>query len=99
MHSVTDQTFIDENLNSSSKASAMTPSMGTLMATVSGLLTHRKAGKIGDPDNRLLQTTRLIAKMPTLGCVRLPPSAGEAVRLPGQLGCPTRPTFWPCCSR
>jgi citrate synthase len=42
--------------------------MGMLMATVSALSTfYPAASKIDDPENRMLQITRLIAKMPTLG--------------------------------
>ena len=38
------------------------------MATVSALSTfYPEASKIGGPENRMLQITRLIAKMPTLG--------------------------------
>ena len=69
MHSVTYHTFIHENLKQFIEGFRYDAHpMGMLMATVSGLSTfYPEAGKISDPDNRLFQTTRLIAKMPTLG--------------------------------
>jgi citrate synthase len=69
VHSVTYHTFIHENLKQFIEGFRYDAHpMGMLMATVSGLSTfYPEAGKIGDPDNRLLQITRLIAKMPTLG--------------------------------
>ena len=54
------------------------------MATVSALSTfYPAASKIGDPENRMLQITRLIAKMPTLGAFAYRHQKG-AVRLSGQ---------------
>jgi citrate synthase len=69
VHSVTYHTFIHENLKQFIEGFRYDAHpMGMLMATVSGLSTfYPEAGKIGHPDNRLLQITRLIAKMPTLG--------------------------------
>ena len=67
--SVTYHTFIHENLKQFIEGFRYDAHpMGMLMTTVSALSTfYPAAGKIGDPENRLLQITRLIAKMPTLG--------------------------------
>jgi citrate synthase len=67
--SVTYHTFIHENLKQFIEGFRYDAHpMGMLMATVSALSTfYPAAGKIGDPENRMLQITRLIAKMPTLG--------------------------------
>jgi citrate synthase len=69
VHSITYHTFIHENLKQFIEGFRYDAHpMGMLMATVSALSTfYPAAGKIGDPENRLLQITRLIAKMPTLG--------------------------------
>src|SRR3954449_7029993 len=67
--SVTYHTFIHENLKQFIEGFRYDAHpMGMLMATVSALSTfYPEASKIGDPENRMLQITRLIAKMPTLG--------------------------------
>jgi citrate synthase len=69
VHSVTYHTFIHENLKQFIEGFRYDAHpMGMLMATVSALSTfYPEASKIGDPENRMLQITRLIAKMPTLG--------------------------------
>ena len=69
VHSITYHTFIHENLKQFIEGFRYDAHpMGMLMASVSALSTfYPEAGKIGDPDNRQLQITRLIAKMPTLG--------------------------------
>jgi len=69
VHSVTYHTFIHENLKQYIEGFRYDAHpMGMLMATVSALSTfYPEASKIGDPENRMLQITRLIAKMPTLG--------------------------------
>jgi len=69
VHSVTYHTFIHENLKQFIEGFRYDAHpMGMLMATVSALSTfYPEASKIGDPENRRLQITRLIAKMPTLG--------------------------------
>jgi citrate synthase len=66
---ITYHTFIHENLKQFIEGFRYDAHpMGMLMATVSALSTfYPAAGKIGDPENRVLQITRLIAKMPTLG--------------------------------
>jgi citrate synthase len=67
--SVTYHTFIHENLKQFIEGFRYNAHpMGMLMATVSALSTfYPEASKISDPENRMLQITRLIAKMPTLG--------------------------------
>jgi citrate synthase len=67
--SVTYHTFIHENLKQFIEGFRYNAHpMGMLMATVSALSTfYPDASKISNPENRLLQITRLIAKMPTLG--------------------------------
>jgi len=67
--SVTYHTFIHENLKQFIEGFRYNAHpMGMLMATVSALSTfYPEASKIGNPENRMLQITRLIAKMPTLG--------------------------------
>ena len=69
VHSITYHTFIHENLKQFIEGFRYdSHPMGMLMATVSALSTfYPEASKIGDPENRMLQITRLIAKMPTLG--------------------------------
>src|SRR5215216_5265297 len=69
VHDITYHTFIHENLKQFIEGFRYNAHpMGMLMATVSALSTfYPEASKIGDPENRMLQITRLIAKMPTLG--------------------------------
>jgi citrate synthase len=69
VHSITYHTFVHENLKQFIEGFRYNAHpMGMLMATVSALSTfYPEASKIGDPENRMLQITRLIAKMPTLG--------------------------------
>jgi len=69
VHSITYHTFIHENLKQFIEGFRYNAHpMGMLMATASALSTfYPEASKIGDPENRMLQITRLIAKMPTLG--------------------------------
>jgi citrate synthase len=67
--SITYHTFIHENLKQFIEGFRYNAHpMGMLMATVSALSTfYPEAGKISNPENRMLQIARLIAKMPTLG--------------------------------
>jgi citrate synthase len=69
VHNITYHTFIHENLKQFIEGFRYdSHPMGMLMATVSALSTfYPEASKIGNPENRMLQITRLIAKMPTLG--------------------------------
>jgi citrate synthase len=69
VHNITYHTFIHENLKQFIEGFRYNAHpMGMLMATVSALSTfYPEASKIGNPENRMLQITRLIAKMPTLG--------------------------------
>ena len=66
---VTYHTFLHENLKQFIQGFRYDAHpMGMLMASVSALSTfYPDARKIKDPDNRKMQITRLIAKMPTLG--------------------------------
>jgi len=69
VHNITYHTFVHENLKQFIEGFRYNAHpMGMLMATVSALSTfYPEASKIGNPENRMLQITRLIAKMPTLG--------------------------------
>jgi citrate synthase len=69
VHNITYHTFIHENLKQFIEGFRYNAHpMGMLMATVSALSTfYPEASKISNPENRMLQITRLIAKMPTLG--------------------------------
>src|SRR6187200_2497421 len=69
VHNITYHTFIHENLKQFIQGFRYDAHpMGMLMASVSALSTfYPTASKISDPENRQLQITRLIAKMPTLG--------------------------------
>jgi citrate synthase len=69
VHEVTYHTFLHENLKQFIQGFRYDAHpMGMLMASVSALSTfYPDARNIKDPDNRKMQITRLIAKMPTLG--------------------------------
>ena len=69
VHNITYHTFIHENLKQFIQGFRYDAHpMGMLMASVSALSTfYPTASKISDPENRQLQITRMIAKMPTLG--------------------------------
>jgi citrate synthase len=69
VHDITYHTFIHENLKQFIEGFRYDAHpMGMLMASVSALSTfYPAANKITDPENRQLQITRMIAKMPTLG--------------------------------
>ena len=69
VHQVTYHTFIHENLKQFIEGFRYDAHpMGMLMASVSALSTfYPAANRISDAENRQLQITRMIAKMPTLG--------------------------------
>jgi citrate synthase len=69
VHNITYHTFIHENLKQFIEGFRYDAHpMGMLMASVSALSTfYPDANSISDPENRQLQITRMIAKMPTLG--------------------------------
>jgi citrate synthase len=69
VHDITYHTFIHENLKQFIEGFRYDAHpMGMLMASVSALSTfYPTANQITDPENRQLQITRMIAKMPTLG--------------------------------
>ena len=74
--------------------------MGMLMASVSALSTfYPEASDIGDPDNRASADRPDDRQDADPRRLRLPPRAGQAVRLPGQRAVLHRPTSCPCCSR
>jgi citrate synthase len=79
VHNITYHTFIHENLKQFIEGFRYNAHpMGMLMATVSALSTfYPEASKIGNPENRMLQITRLIAKMPTLGAFAFRHQLGE----------------------
>ncbi len=68
MHEITIHTFVHENVKDFIKGFRHDAHpMGMLLGSVGALSTfYPDANKIRDPDNRHLQTIRLIAKMPTL---------------------------------
>jgi len=69
VHDVTHHTFVHENIRKRFTESFHHDAhpMGMLMSTVAALSTfYPEAKDIEDPENRMLQMTRLIAKMPTL---------------------------------
>ena len=67
--------------------------MGILVATVGALSTfYPEAKNIDDPECRMQQVVRLIAKMPTLAAFAHRFSVGHALRLPRQLPRLRRPT-------
>jgi citrate synthase len=69
IHEITTHTFIHENIRKKFLEGFHHDAhpMGILVATVAGLSTfYPEAKAIDDPANRLMQITRLIAKMPTL---------------------------------
>jgi len=79
VHDVTNHTFVHENLKT-----LMTPfrydahPMGMLQSSVSALSTfYPDAIDFKDPQNRQLQITRMIAKMPTLGAWAFRHSQGK----------------------
>jgi citrate synthase len=69
VHDITYHTFIHENLKQFIEGFRYDAHpMGMLMASVSALSTfYPAANQISDSENRQLQITRMIAKMPTLG--------------------------------
>jgi citrate synthase len=69
IHEITTHTFIHENIRKRFLEGFHHDAhpMGILISTVAGLSTfYPEAKAIDDPTNRLMQITRLIAKMPTL---------------------------------
>ncbi|SDT00620.1 citrate synthase [Microlunatus soli] len=68
-HDITFHTFLHENIKTFIEGFRYDAHpMGMTMAAIAALSTfYPDARDIGDPDNRKLQATRLIAKMPTLG--------------------------------
>jgi citrate synthase len=69
VHHITYHTFVHENVRSFMQGFRYDAHpMGMLMASVGALSTfYPEASDIDDPDNRMIQIVRMIAKMPTLG--------------------------------
>jgi citrate synthase len=69
VHHITYHTFVHENVRSFMQGFRYDAHpMGMLMASVGALSTfYPEASNISDPDNRMIQIIRMIAKMPTLG--------------------------------
>ncbi|MDX6672467.1 MAG: citrate synthase, partial [Solirubrobacteraceae bacterium] len=67
-HQITIHTFVHENVKSFMQGFRYDAHpMGMLLGSVGALSTfYKDANEIQDPDNRMIQTVRLIAKMPTL---------------------------------
>ncbi|SDD76740.1 citrate synthase [Auraticoccus monumenti] len=78
-HDVTHHTFLHENIKGLMTGFRYDAHpMGMLMSSVSALSTfYPDASDIADPANRYLQTTRMIAKMPTIGAFAYRHSQGK----------------------
>ena len=67
--------------------------MGMLLGSVGALSTfYPDANEIKDPENRHIQTIRLIAKMPTLAAFAFRHNMGQPYVYPGQRPATTRAT-------
>ncbi|RCK69805.1 citrate synthase [Desertihabitans brevis] len=78
-HDVTHHTFLHENIKSLMTGFRYDAHpMGMMMSSVSALSTfYPHASDISDPENRYLQITRMIAKMPTIGAFAYRHSQGK----------------------
>jgi len=78
-HEITVHTFVHENLKTFMQGFRHDAHpMGMLLGSVGALSTfYPDANEISDPDNRLFQTIRLIAKMPTLAAFAFRHSRGQ----------------------
>jgi citrate synthase len=79
MHQITIHTFVHENVKSFMQGFRHDAHpMGMLLGSVGALSTfYPDANEIQDPDNRYIQTIRLIAKMPTLAAFAFRHSNGQ----------------------
>jgi citrate synthase len=79
VHLITIHTFVHENVKSFMQGFRHDAHpMGMLLGSVGALSTfYPDANKIDDPDNRMIQTIRLIAKMPTLAAFAFRHSNGQ----------------------
>jgi citrate synthase len=79
VHLITIHTFVHENVKSFMQGFRHDAHpMGMLLGSVGALSTfYPDANKIDDPDNRYIQTIRLIAKMPTLAAFAFRHSNGQ----------------------
>jgi citrate synthase len=78
-HQITIHTFVHENVKGFMQGFRHDAHpMGMLLGSVGALSTfYPDANEIGDPDNRYIQTIRLIAKMPTLAAFAFRHSNGQ----------------------
>jgi citrate synthase len=78
-HQITIHTFVHENVKSFMQGFRHDAHpMGMLLGSVGALSTfYPDANEIADPDNRYIQTIRLIAKMPTLAAFAFRHSKGQ----------------------
>ncbi|WP_114559647.1 citrate synthase [Desertihabitans aurantiacus] len=78
-HDVTHHTFLHENIKSLMTGFRYDAHpMGMTMSSISALSTfYPHASNISDPENRYLQITRMIAKMPTIGAFAYRHSQGK----------------------
>jgi citrate synthase len=79
INEITIHTFVHENVKSFMQGFRHDAHpMGMLLGSVGALSTfYPDANDIGDPDNRMMQTIRLIAKMPTLAAFAFRHSNGQ----------------------
>ena len=94
-HEITIHTFVHENVKKFMQGFRYDAHpMGMLLGSVGALSTfYPDANEIQDPDNRTIQTIRLIAKMPTLAAFAYRHIDGPALRLSRQRPRPTPGNF------
>ena len=83
-HDITYHTLVHENVKDLIEAFRYDAHpMGILISTVAGLSTfYPEARNVGDAANRLLQTKRLVAKMPTIAAYTYRHAMGYPINLP-----------------
>ena len=83
-HDITYHTLVHENVKDLIEAFRYDAHpMGILISTVAALSTfYPEARNVGDPENRLLQTKRLVAKMPTIAAYTYRHAMGYPINFP-----------------
>ncbi|MCA9988089.1 MAG: citrate synthase [Anaerolineales bacterium] len=83
-HDITYHTLVHENVKDLIEAFRYDAHpMGILISTVAALSTfYPEARNVGDPENRLLQTKRLVAKMPTIAAYTYRHAMGYPINYP-----------------
>jgi citrate synthase len=83
-HEITIHTFVHENVKAFMQGFRYDAHpMGMLLASVGALSTfYPDANEIDDPENRMIQTIRMIAKMPTLAAFAFRHSNGQPYNYP-----------------